>query len=111
MELDYKKLGSRLRDYRQLKNLTQEELAECVNLSNVYISHIERGLTKTSLGTLVRICNVLSTTPDMLLFDSLEVNSRAATDEYFHRIDACSVEDRNLIFGIIDLFAQRNNKS
>lgn len=109
MDLDYKKLGKRMREYRQLKNLTQEELAERVSLSNVYISHIERGLTKTSLNTLIKICNVLNVTPDMVLFDSLEIKAPSMENEFSVRLDACTAEDRSLILDIVDLFMQRNS--
>lgn len=42
-------LGSKIRKYRHLAGMTQEELAEYSNLSVNYISKIEREKSKTSV--------------------------------------------------------------
>ena len=55
--------------------LTQEALAEKVEVSTSYIGHIERGQKRCSLETLVSIAGALGVTPDLLLRDSLEVST------------------------------------
>ena len=55
MELDYIKLGKRIRAIRMAKGLTQEKLAEKSDLSANHISHIERANTMVGLPTLVQI--------------------------------------------------------
>ena len=55
--------------------LTQEALAEKVDVSTSYIGHIERGQKRCSLETLVSIADALGVTPDLLLRDSLEVST------------------------------------
>lgn len=37
----YKKIGQQIQYYRKLKGLTQEELANAINISKSYISKIE----------------------------------------------------------------------
>ena len=44
--MDLKAVGQRIKDAREAKNLTQEELAALVNLSSTHVSVIERGLNK-----------------------------------------------------------------
>ena len=69
MELNYIKLGERIRNIRKEKGLTQEKLAE---ISANHISHIERANTMVSLPTLVQIVNALNVTVDDVLCDSIE---------------------------------------
>lgn len=69
--MDYKSLGSRIRQQRKLMKMTQEELASVSDVSTSYIGHIERGIKRCSLETLICICNALNILPNELLQDSL----------------------------------------
>ena len=69
--MDYKALGIRIRQQRKLMKMTQEELASVSDVSTSYIGHIERGIKRCSLETLICICNALNTPPNALLQDSL----------------------------------------
>lgn len=71
IEIDYKAIGVRIRRLRKEQRLTQEKLSEMADLEPSNVSHIERGATKLSLPTLVRIANALNVTADDLLCDSL----------------------------------------
>ncbi len=71
MELDYKAIGKRIKIARIKADLTQERLAEIVNVSPSHMSNIETGTTRVSLTTLVTIANALSVTMDDLLCDSI----------------------------------------
>lgn len=53
------KIGERIKNLRQLSNLTQEELAERANLTKGFISQIERDMTSISLDSLVPILDAL----------------------------------------------------
>ena len=68
----YKALGTRIRAQRKQMKMTQEELAEKAEISNSFMGHIERGTRKASLDTLVKICNALKASPNLLLQDSLD---------------------------------------
>lgn len=68
----YRGLGKRIRQQRQLLKMTQEKLAESAGISLSFLGHIERGTRKASLDTLVRVCNALKVSPQLLLQDSLE---------------------------------------
>lgn len=71
MELNYKSIGKRIKIARIRSDITQEKLAELVNLSPSHMSNIETGTTKVSLTTIVTISNALSVTVDDLLCDSV----------------------------------------
>ncbi len=70
-ELDYVRIGQRIREARNTKGWSQSELAFCAGLNSAYVSHIETGKTKLALPTIVKIANALSVSTDELLCDSL----------------------------------------
>lgn len=79
--MDYAEIGQRIKKYRKLKKMSQEQLAEKVDISTTHMSHIETGVTKLSLQVLVDISVALDTSTDSLLFapKSLSREELAAT--------------------------------
>ena len=60
--LPHKKLiGDAIRKYRKAANLSQEKLAEKVDLHPVYFGQVERGEQSVSVHALVRIAKALHT--------------------------------------------------
>ena len=78
--LDYKAIGRRIAFYRKKANITQGVLAEKLDISDGYISQIERGSAKISLTRLDEISEILQVDIACLLSDrvirsDLPVNS------------------------------------
>lgn len=71
MQLDYKAIGKRIKIARIQADLTQEILAEKVNISATHLSNIETGTTRVSLTVIVNLANALSVTADDLLCDNV----------------------------------------
>lgn len=69
--VDYEALGKRIKGFREDRKMTQEQLAETVNLSPTHISNIETAHTKVSLCSLVAIANELKVSLNDLLEESL----------------------------------------
>lgn len=67
--MDLKVVGLRIKEAREAKNLTQEDLAALVDLSPTHISVIERGLKAVKLDKFVAIANALDVSADRLLVD------------------------------------------
>ena len=53
------RLGTRLKQWRQARRLTQEQLAEAAGLSYKFIGEIERGRGNPSVDTLSRLSQAL----------------------------------------------------
>ncbi len=66
-DLDFAFIGQRIREIRNEKKMTQEYIANAVNVNVSHISNIETNKVKVSLTLLVHICNVLDTTIDYIL--------------------------------------------
>ena len=97
MELDYQAIGIRVRRFRKEQGLTQQKLAELSDQEPSNISHIERGATKLSLPTIVKIANALGITVDDLLCDSL-LQSHASFDKEVHLLlSDCSHDELKII--------------
>jgi transcriptional regulator with XRE-family HTH domain len=56
------KFGSRIKQFRTTKGITQEKLAELSGLSRQYLSDVERGTRNISLVNIHKIANALETT-------------------------------------------------
>ena len=54
-----KKVGALIKDARTQAELTQEQLAERVDISVAFVGHIERGTKIPSVATLYRISRAL----------------------------------------------------
>lgn len=54
-----KSFGTRLRYFRKERKLTQEQLAEAVNVSVEFISNVERGVNAPSFRTLEKLSYIL----------------------------------------------------
>lgn len=81
-------LGYRIKQCRKMRNLTQEKLAESVNVSPHYIYEIEKGLKTMSLYTLADIVSVLNVPTDYLLFGVYDNSLVSSTKEVpFDRLD------------------------
>ena len=70
--MNYVLLGQRIRAARLSAGMTQEQLAEKVDLTSQHISHTVVASTKISLPALVKIANALNTSVDRLLSDSIQ---------------------------------------
>ncbi|MBU4396669.1 helix-turn-helix domain-containing protein [Patescibacteria group bacterium] len=53
------RLGKKIKKYRKLAGLTQDQLAEKTKLSTKYIQFIEAGSRKPSLKTIYRLARTL----------------------------------------------------
>lgn len=67
-ELDYGKIGMRIRQVRKAKGWSQDELARKCGISMSFLGHIERGSRIMSLETFVSICGALDAGADELLW-------------------------------------------
>lgn len=102
-EIDYAKLGLRIKEIRQSRGLTQEKLAELVSCNTSHISNVENNHTKVSLNVLLAIANTLNTSIDYLLSDQYENTSLALDNEILRAIKDCDNEKKIKILRMIEI--------
>lgn len=71
MEVDYKAIGQRIKIARIKKDITQEAVADLIDITPAHMSNVETGKTKVSFPTLIAIANALSVSVDTLLCDNV----------------------------------------
>ncbi len=60
-------LGTRIRKYREERNLSQKELAALIGVSNSWVSNWEQGINRPDADILADICRALNVSPSELL--------------------------------------------
>lgn len=92
---DLKEIGIRIVERRKELKLTQEQVAERMNVSIQMISNIERGNKAIKIDNLLKLCNILKTSTDYILtgkrtdsdFDTLTDKISQLTDSDYKMIE------------------------
>ena len=92
-ELNYALIGTRLRAVRLKRGFTQEYVAEHAGISAQHCSGIECGNAKVSLSALIRLCNVLDSTPDDILMDSVNRATPQLSENIASVFSDCSPDE------------------
>lgn len=99
--MDYYKIEQKIRKIRKAHGLSQEELAEKVNISTTHMSHIETGNTKLSLPVLVDIAAALDVRTDDLLSENLPAAKSSALEEIAVVLERCSAKESKIIVDVV----------
>lgn len=108
--MDYGLLGARLRQERLKRDLTQEKLAEKVEVSHAYIGQIERGERTLTLDTLVRLANQLGVTVDDLLQESIERGNEHYVNKLAQLMLNRSEKEQQMAFEMVALMFSHLDK-
>ena len=101
-------IGKVCQEYRLKNNLTQNQVAELTGLEPRHISQIERGFSKGSIDTLLKLCNAYKITPDIILYDLLDEETKKSVSIYDEKIKKLSKRDKESILNFIDYFLTKN---
>ncbi len=74
MEIDYTAIGKRVKKFRKSRRLSQEQLAELLDISVPHMSNIENGKTKFSFQLFVDLADKLEISSDILLYGGITPN-------------------------------------
>ena len=99
--MDQIAIGARIKAARERVHLTQEQLAEIIDISPTHMSVIERGVKTPKLDTFVRIANALGVSTDALLQDVVVPVNDSITAELSARIGRRPQKDQERILNAI----------
>lgn len=109
-EIDYVKIGQRIRAARLEKGYSQADLGALVGCSNNHMSHVEIGQTKVSLAMLMKLSVVLEKDFDYFLLDTPYVSqTRIIDSELFDKLKQCSSATLIAVSKIIDVLLEQQN--
>lgn len=109
-EVDYTKIGKRIRSLRQSKGLTQAELSMMVNCSNNYLSHIETAQCKVSLSMLLKLSCALEENVEFFLLDTPYARTETIINsEISKKLAKCNPSTLNAVSKMIDILLEQQN--
>ena len=95
-------IGINIKKYRKIAGLTQEKLAELLNISTVHMSHMECGHVSMSLEILLKLCDHLYITPNQLLYGAYSIQDSSLESVF------SGMEDETKVFSMQILELVRN---
>lgn len=99
-----KTLGKRVREAREKKYLSREQLAEMVELAPYYLGEIERDIKTPSLPVFVRLCEALGVTADYLLRDNLTAGNGHIASDIEKKLGKLTAKQRIAAETILDAY-------
>lgn len=101
MKVNYSLIGFRIKENRQQKKITQEELAELIEISPGFMSLIETGRKRPSLDTLLAICRALEITLNEILTGNQIPLVTDYSSELSDIVKNCNEDEKRLLYAII----------
>lgn len=107
-ELNFIEIGANIKKRRLELKITQEQVAEILEINPSHISNIECGRANPSLTALVNIANILKCSVDNFLEHEYSYESEPASaadidKELEKKLKKCSLEKKIRISKMIDL--------
>ena len=100
---DFRKIGNKLLMFRKKVGLTQAEVAEEAGLSDRTYADIERGTVNMRIETILRICNVLHITPDMILTEE-NISFSVQEQELMERLNRCNPKRKETALQLLAVY-------
>lgn len=106
MALDYTIIGERIKLARTKAKLTQEMLAEQLEVSVPYLSRIECGDSHINLKRLNQICEILNTTEGEILNGASTTSTNYLSKNFADLLKHCSPKKAKLIYNIAKMIVE-----
>ncbi|MCH5300980.1 MAG: helix-turn-helix transcriptional regulator [Ruminococcus sp.] len=100
-------LGSRIRKERLNRGITQEQLAEKVDISINFMSLIENG-RNMSVEILVKISEALGVSVDYLLSDTIQLQSDTISEQIIQNLMTLSDDEKIYFLNMIKQYKNLN---
>lgn len=105
-----KEFGKNLKELRIIQGLYQKDIAEELNIAQVTVSSWERGNSEPTIDQIIRLCEILNTTPNELNgFENVkenksELEKRLIKAGLKEKADRLSPKQYDTLISIIDNF-------
>lgn len=107
-DLDFKTIGLKIKERRKYLGITQETVAEFLDVNSSHVSNIECGHANPSLTALVNIANILQCSIDYFINGEYTHSAdkgidKSLDDKIIDKIKCCDTDKKNRILKMIDL--------
>ena len=104
--MDKLTMGDRIREARKKCELTQEQLAEKLDVSVEFVGQIERGQKLPGMQVFIKLIEVLNVSADYLLRDSISTGQLFGDNALRNKINQLSPKERIALEALIDTYLQ-----
>lgn len=104
LQIDLTEIGNRISVERRRNNITQEQLAEKMNVSIQMISNLERGNKAIKINNLVNLSQILGVSTDYILTGNKNLNEKSAL---LDKLSNLSSDDYLIIETLINKLAEK----
>lgn len=105
-DVNLSEIGKRIQNRRKQLNLTQEQIAEKMNVSIQMVSNLERGNKAIRIDNLIKLSQILNVSTDYILTGKETSND---IGELAIQISKLSDKERKMIEMLIDFCRNENN--
>lgn len=107
-DLDFKAIGLKIKERRQAVGITQESIANKLDVNPSHISNIECGRANPSLTALIKIANLLQCSVDYFISGEYTYKvdkdrEQTLDDKIMDKLKYCDVDKKTRILKMIDL--------
>lgn len=107
-DLDFKTIGMKIKERRQSHGVTQEYLANLLDVNPSHISNIECGRANPSLTILIKIANILECSIDYFIsgeytFTRDKEREKTLDDKIMDKLKYCDTDIKNKVLKLIDI--------
>ena len=103
-------IGKKIQFYRKKAGLTQDQLAEQIDISKNHLSSIERGIYSVQIDTLVCIMNCLNCSADEIFCDVIDKGTSFKSSLLYDKIQALPTEEQIRILEVVETMVKTAKK-
>ena len=105
-EMEKLTMGDRIKEARRNKKLTQEQLAELLDISVEFVGQIERGIKMPSMQVFIKLIEALNVSADYLLRDSVSTGQFFGDNEIGRKIEKLNPKQKIALEALVDTYIQ-----
>ncbi len=106
LSMNLRALGKRIKQAREQKHLTREQLAEAIGLKDIHITMLEEGEKPPKVSTLIKIANALEISADELLHGELTHPRKDPYPEFSDLLSKLTPEDRWRVYNALCTYVE-----
>ena len=107
--MDKLAMGDRIKEARKNQRLTQEQLAERLEISVEFVGQIERGLKLPSMSVFLKMIETLNVSADYLLRDSVSTERLFGDNALGNKIEKLTPKQKIALEALIEAYIKHLN--
>lgn len=103
-------IGRRMAEIRRAHSMSQEELAEKLEVTPKHISHVECGTSSLSIKNLIEFCNIFNCSLDYIILDKTDTTLNKLSPEIVTLLNTESNNEIQRLNRFLQVYIELANK-